>query len=53
VEDSESTKQEPTKWQPGSAKAQFGGVKGSYKNFLKQRFLWIPLNHLPWWGCQH
>ncbi|WP_172642142.1 hypothetical protein [Cylindrospermum stagnale] len=24
VEDSESAKQEPTEWQPGSAQAQFG-----------------------------
>ncbi len=38
VEDSESTKQETTKWQPGSAQAQFG-VQGSYKNLLFKKFL--------------
>lgn len=50
VEDSESTKQETTKWQPGSAQAHFG-VKGSYKNLLFKKFLWVPLNHHSWWGC--
>jgi len=44
VEDSESTKQETTKWQPGSAQAQFG-VKDSYKNLLFKKFLWVSLNH--------
>ncbi|MBN3898417.1 MAG: hypothetical protein HWQ41_25025 [Nostoc sp. NOS(2021)] len=52
VEDSKSTKQETTKWQPGSAQAQFG-VKGSYKNLLFKKFLWVPLNHHSWWGCHY
>ncbi|MEH2463845.1 hypothetical protein [Nostoc sp.] len=51
VEDSESTKQETTKWQPGSAQAQLG-VKGSHKNLLK-KFLWVSLNHHSWWGCHY
>jgi hypothetical protein len=51
VEDSESTKQETTKWQPGSAQAQFG-VKDSYKNLFK-KFLWVSLNHHSWWGCHY
>ncbi|MEH2095562.1 hypothetical protein [Nostoc sp.] len=52
VEDSESTKQETTKWQPGSAQAQFG-VRGSYKNLLFKKFLWVSLNHHSWWGCHY
>ncbi|WP_341526492.1 hypothetical protein WKK05_28705 [Nostoc sp. UHCC 0302] len=52
VEDSESAKQETTKWQPGSAQAQFG-VKSSYKKFLFKKFLWVPINHHHWWRCQH
>ncbi|AVH70229.1 hypothetical protein NLP_1444 [Nostoc sp. 'Lobaria pulmonaria (5183) cyanobiont'] len=52
MEDSESTKQETTKWQPGSAQAQFG-VKGSYKNLLFKTFLWVSLNHHSWWGCHY
>ncbi|MEH2073384.1 MAG: hypothetical protein V7K57_03160 [Nostoc sp.] len=52
VEDSESTKQETTKWQPGSAQAQFG-IKGSDKNLLFKKFLWVSLNHHSWWGCHY
>jgi hypothetical protein len=33
VEGSETAKQKPTKWQPGSAQAQFG-IKGHHKNDL-------------------
>jgi hypothetical protein len=52
VEDSESTKQDTTKWQPGSAQAQFG-VNGSDKNPLFKKFLWVPLNHHYWWRCHY
>ncbi|BAZ29107.1 hypothetical protein NIES4074_15450 [Cylindrospermum sp. NIES-4074] len=52
VEDSESAKQEPKKWQPGSAKAQFG-VKVARKNFFFEKFLWASVNHHSGWGCQH
>ncbi|MEH1869911.1 hypothetical protein [Nostoc sp.] len=45
VEGSESPKQETTKWQPGSAQAQFG-VRGSYKNLLKN-FYGCPLTIIP------
>ncbi|MDZ8028667.1 MAG: hypothetical protein RMX97_28850 [Nostoc sp. DedQUE11] len=50
VEDSESANQKTTKWQPGSAQAQFG-VKGDHKNLLFKKFLWASLNHHSWWGC--
>jgi hypothetical protein len=52
VEDSESAKQKTTKWQPGSAQAQFG-VNGSHKNLLFKKFLWASLNHHSWWGCHY
>jgi len=51
VEDSESAKQKTQVWQPGSAQALFG-VKANHKDFLNQKFLWMPVNHLYWWGCQ-
>ncbi|MBD2627539.1 hypothetical protein [Trichormus variabilis] len=38
VEDSESAKQEPLAWQPGSAKAQFG-VGVFHKNFFEKTFV--------------
>jgi hypothetical protein len=52
VEDSASAKQTPTKWQPGSAKAQIG-VRDIHKNYLFKKFLWVSINHPYWWGCQH
>jgi hypothetical protein len=51
VEDSESAKQESTKWQPGSAQAQIG-VWGFDKSFFYRKFLWMPVNHHLRWGCQ-
>jgi hypothetical protein len=52
VEDSESAKQKPKKWQPGSVKAQFG-IKDAQKNFLLRKILWGPVNHHSRWGCQY
>ncbi|QSJ17241.1 hypothetical protein JYQ62_37345 [Nostoc sp. UHCC 0702] len=52
MENSESAKQETTKWQPGSAQAQFG-IKGLDKDFLCKKFLWLPANHHSWWRCQY
>jgi hypothetical protein len=52
VEDSESAKQKPKQWQPGSAQAQFG-IKDAQKNFLLRKILRGPVNHHSWWGCQY
>jgi hypothetical protein len=52
VEGSESPKQKTTKWQPGSVQAQ-SGITSNYKEIFSQKFLWLPVNYSPQWGCQH
>ncbi|ABA21490.1 conserved hypothetical protein [Trichormus variabilis ATCC 29413] len=52
MEGSETAKQKTTKWQPGSAQAQFG-INEHHKNALFNKFLRMFANHQFWWRCQH